>query len=325
MTHPPSSNSSYFVGIDVAKDKLDLARSDTGQILAFANDAAGIRKIVESLATTPPAVIAIESTGGLERRLLEALLDAKLPTALVNPRTVRYFAKGLGRQAKTDPIDAQVLMEYARRANPRLAQKRSENQKELDALVTCRRQLAQTRAMQMNQRQSTTSKAATKILDQVVRTLDQKIDTLDKAIAKLIESDDDFNSMDKLLRSVPGVGPVLSATLLGEMNELGTVNRRGISALAGVAPYNSDSGKHKGQRSISGGRKQVRSVLYMAAVTAMRHNPVIHAFTERMNKLGKPKKVQIVAAMRKLLGFLNVMIRERKSWDQLTVVKALAI
>jgi transposase len=325
MTHSPSTESSYFVGIDVAKAKLDLARSDTGQLLTVNNDSDGIRQIVDSLRSPSPTRIVIESTGGLEQPLLQALLDADLPVALVNPRNVRHFAIGIGILAKTDPIDAGVLMEFARRANLRLAEKRSANQVELDALVTCRRQLTQVKAMQMNRRGSTTSKTAIKTVDGVLRFLGKEIQKLDKKIARLIESDDDFNSNDKILRSVPGVGAVVSATLLGDLKELGSTDRRRVSALVGVAPYNKDSGTTKGQRSIHGGRPSVRSILYMATVTAIRCNPVIKAFAERLDKIGKPKKVQIVACMRKLIAFLNVMIRDRLTWEQLNVVKALDI
>jgi transposase len=325
MTPTSSSESSSFVGIDVAKATLDLARSDAGQIISFNNDPDGIRRIVDLLRQTPPKMIVVESTGGLQRPMLEALLDAGLPVALVNPGNVRHFAIGIGILAKSDPIDARVLAQFAKLANPRLAEKRSANQVELDALITCRRQLTQLRAIQFNQRCSTTSKAAMKSIDAVLRSLSKEIEKLDKKIRTLVESDDDFDSIDKILQSVPGVGPVVSATLLAELKELGSVDRRQINALVGVAPYNHDSGTMKGHRSIRGGRASVRSVLYLAAVTAIRFNPVIKAFAERLEKLGKATKVQIVACMRKLLGLLNVMIRDRLTWDQLAVVKALAI
>jgi transposase len=323
MTPSSLPDSSCFVGIDVAKAKLDLARSDAGEILTVNNDSEGIGRLVSLLRSTPPKMIVIESTGGLERPLLDALLDADLPVALVNPKNVRHFAIGIGILAKSDPIDARVLMAFAKLATPRLAEKRSANQVELDALITCRRQLTQLRAIQLNRRAATTSKAALKTIDAVLKALGREIGKLDKNIRTLVESDDDFDSIDKLLRSVPGVGPVVSATLLAELKELGSTDRRRVSALVGVAPYNHDSGTMKGQRSIFGGRASVRSVLYMATVTAIRCNPVIKAFAERLDKLGKAKKVQIVACMRKLLGFLNVMIRDRLAWDQLSVVKAL--
>jgi transposase len=324
MTQASLPDSSYVVGIDVAKAKLDLGRSDAKKIFAFANDADGIRQIVDSLRLAPPKLIVVESTGGLERPLVDALLDAKLPVALVNPKNVRHFAIGLGILAKSDPIDAFVLCEFARLASPRLTEKQSAIQAELDALTTCRRQLATSRGVHLNRRSSTTNKAALKAINAVIDYTSRQIEKLDKQIRKLIESDDDFNSIDKLLQSVPGVGAVVSATILAELKELGTINHQRISALVGVAPYNDDSGTTKGKRSISGGRAAVRSVLYMATVTAMRFNPVIKIFADRLDKLGKAKKVQIVACMRKLLGFLNVMVRDHLTWNELSVVKALA-
>lgn len=312
-----------FVGIDVAKDKLDLARSDADGTMTIANDAAGICQVVQQLRSAGAALAAvvIEATGGLERPLLDALLDAGLPVALVNPGHVRHFAKGIGKLAKTDAVDARVLVEFARLAAPRLAQKRSQNRAELEALVTCRRQLLHVRTEQTNRRSATASTAARRSIDRVLKTLDKEIDALDGQIKKLIESDDDFNSIDKILQSVPGVGPVLSSTLLAELMELGATGRRQIGALVGVAPFNCDSGRFKGKRAIRGGRASVRSVLYMATIAAMRFNPVIRRFAERLRRAAKLNKVIIVACMRKLLSILNAMIREGITWDQLKLVK----
>lgn len=315
--------SSLFVGIDVAKDKLDVARSDTGELLCLTNDQQGIRQIVELLTRIRPVCIVVESTGGLERPLLDGLLDAGLPVALVNPDRVRHFAIGSGIMAKTDRIDATVLMQFAERAKVRLATKCRENQSELDALVTCRRQLTQARSVQLNCRSTTRSSKAIKAIDLVVKTLNKQIDSLDQQIRQLIDSDDDFKHMDKLLRSVPGVGPVASSTLVAELSELGSTDRQQIGALVGVAPFNHDSGLHKGKRAIRGGRSQVRCVLYMATLTAMQHNPVIKRFAERLAAAGKTFKVIIVACMRKLLTLLNAMIRDNLQWSQLSVVKTL--
>jgi transposase len=315
--------SALFVGIDVARDKLDLARSDSAEILTVPNNPDGIRRLIDSLRKTRPSILVIEATGGLERAVLEALLDADLPVALVNPGHVRHFAKGMGILAKTDAIDARVLVEFARLASPRLAEKRSENQTELDALVTCRRQLTRVRTEQSNRRQSTSSKSARKAIDAVLKAVNKQIEDLDRQIKKLIESDNDFNSIDKLLRSVPGVGAVLSSTVLAELNELGSTDRRRVSALVGVAPFNCDSGRNKGKRTIRGGRASVRSVLYMATIAAIRCNPVISRFAERLQKAGKLSKVTITACMRKLLALLNAMVRDNLSWSQLNVVRNL--
>jgi transposase len=325
MTEHPSSQpaGSPVVGIDVALDKLDLARSDSDQLLTVANDPGGIRRVVELLAGLRPTPVVVEATGGLERPLVDALLDAGLPVALVNPGHVRHFAKGVGILAKTDRIDARVLMHFGRLAAPRLAQKRSANQAELDALVTCRRQLTHVRTEQTNRRSRTASKAALRAIDAVLKAVGRQIEDLDRQIRKLIESDDDFNSIDKLLRSVPGVGPVLSATLLAGLRELGSAGRRQIGALVGVAPFNHDSGRHKGRRAIRGGRSAVRGVLYMATLAAIRFNAVVRTFALRLRAAGKPKKVVITACMRKLSTLLNAMLRDGLAWDQLDVVKNL--
>jgi transposase len=318
-----SAAPAVFVGIDVSKDKLDIAGTDSPVVTTFSNDASGIALLIASMKTLVPAVIVIEATGGLERAALHALLDAGLPVALVNPNHVRHFARGLGKLAKTDAVDARILAEFARLASPRLSEKRSKHRDELEALITCRRQLLHVRTEQTNRRSTTLSSDARKAIDAVLKVLDKQIDELDRKIKRLIESDDDFNSIDKLLRSVPGVGVVLSATLLAELMELGNVTRQEIGALAGVAPYNCDSGRFKGKRSIRGGRSCVRCVLYMAAVAAMRCNPVIKAFAERLKAAGKLPKVVITACMRKLLTLLNAMIRDGLTWSELQVVKNL--
>lgn len=315
---PPAG---LYVGIDIAKAKLDLARSDDPAVLTVSNDPAGIHQIIRLLQPLNPTVIVLEATGGLERALLDALLDAGMPVALANPRHVRDLAKGLGQLAKTDAIDARMLVEFARLAAPRLAQKRSKNHDELEALVTCRRQLILVRTEQTNRRSQTRNKAALRSIDAVLKTVQEQIDKLDKQIAALIESDDDMNHRGKLLRSAPGVGPVLLATLLAELGELGMTCRGKIAALVGVAPFNEDSGNKRGKRVIRGGRTCVRNALYMGTLSAMRYNPVIRRFAQRLKDAGKPNKVVIVAAMHKLLKLLNVMLKENLTWDQLDVVK----
>lgn len=312
-----------FVGIDVAKDKLDLARSDSGQLLTVRNDPEGIEQIVRLLQAAHPQCIVLEATGGLERPLLEALLEAQLPVAQVNPSRVRHFAKGLGILAKSDPMDASVLVRFAELAAPRLAQKRSGQAAELEALLTCRRQLSRSRAEQANCLLSTASASAQRSLQAILKVLDRQIELLDQKIRKLIDADDDFKHLDRLLRSVPGVGPVLSATLAAELRELGKTDRRHISALVGVAPFDHDSGSFRGKRFIHGGRASVRCVLYMATLAAMRFNPVVHRFAERLARSGKAAKVTIVACMRKLLTLLNAMIRDNLLWSELNVVKSL--
>jgi transposase len=255
--------------------------------------------------------------------MVDALLDAAVPVALVHPGRVRYVARGLGIPAKTDAIDARVLARFGRLAAPRLAQKRSANLAELQALVACRRQLTVTRTQQSNRLGATASKPARRAIEAVVKTLAKQVEKLDKQIRALVDADDDFKHLDGLMQSVPGVGPTLSATLAAEVRELGDADRREVSALVGVAPFNRDSGKFAGQRSIQGGRRGVRCVLYMATVSAVRCNPVIRAFSDRLKRDGKKAKVRIVACMRKLLVLLNAMARDGLRWEQLDVVKKL--
>jgi transposase len=312
-----------FAGIDVSKHKLDLARSGIQQVVPFTNDPAGISQLVELLLKAPPKLIVVEATGGLERPLLDALLEANLPVHLANPKHVRYYALSLGILAKTDPIDAHVIERYAAQLSPHLLQKRSEKQAELEALVTRRRQLLHVRTQQTNQLEATRSKPARKSIQAVLKVLEKQIDSMNRQIRKLIESDDDMDDIDRLLRSVPGIGNVASATLLCELSELGSMDRRRAAALVGVAPFNRDSGRFKGKRAIRGGRASVRNVLYMSALTAIRCNPIIKSFAGRLAKAGKLPKVIIAAAMRKLVCIINAMVRNGLSWDQLDIVKKL--
>lgn len=313
------------VGIDMAKDKFDYARSNADRVWTLTNDSAGIQAIVAELLTDKPAMIVIESTGGFERPLLDALLDAGLPVALVHPGRVRHFAKALGLLAKTDRIDARVLARFGKLASPRLAEKRSTHLVELQALVVCRRQFAATRAQQQNRLDSTACKTAGKAIKKVIGCLDKQITALDKQIRELIDADEDFKHLDALLQTVPGVGPVLSATLAAELRELGETDRREVAALSGLAPYNHDSGRFSGKREIRGGRTAVRCVLYMATMAAIRFNPVIKIFSDRLKAAGKVTKVRIVACMRKLLTLLNAMARDGLQWNELNVVKKLAV
>lgn len=324
-TDPSSQQpAAVHVGVDVSKDTLDLARTGSAEVRSFPNDATGHAAVVALLTPLNPASVVIESTGGLERPLLAALLDADLPAALVHPARVRDFAKGLGVLAKTDKLDAAVLAKFGQLAAPRLATRRSTGEAELQALVVCRRQLSATRVQQKNRLDATASKAAGRAIGKVIATLDGQIESLDVQIRKLVDADDDFKHLDGLLQSVPGVGPVLSATLAAEMRELGDADGNKVAALAGVAPFNRDSGRTRGNRSIRGGRVAVRCVLYMATLAATRFNPVIRAFAERLKAAGKPGKVVIVACMRKLLTLINAMVRDNLRWEQLDVVKKLA-
>jgi len=323
---PAAPTQPLVIGVDMAKDKFDLAFSDGRPQQTLSNDSAGIEQAIRLL--NKADLIVVESTGSLQRPLVNALLDAALPVALVHPRRVRHLAKALGMEAKTDRIDADVLVRFGQLAKPRLSEQRSRNHSELAALVVCRRQLAVTRVQQSNRLSSlgplsSATKAAMQSIKAVIRTLDKQIDALDRKIRKLIEADDDFKHLDGLLQSVPGVGPGLSATLAAELRELGDTNRRQVGALAGVAPFNCDSGRHRGKRMIRGDRTAVRCVLYMATIAAIRCNPVIIAFSDRLKIAGKISKVRIVACMRKLLTLLNAMVRDGLRWEELDAVKKL--
>lgn len=244
------------MGIDVSKEFLDIARSDQPHPWRLANDKPGIRKLVSSLLASPPRCIVIESTGGLERPLIDALLDADLPVALVNPGNVRHLAKGLGFLAKTDAIDARVLARFAELATPRLLEKRSKTQTEFEALVACRRELVESRTEHLNRLGTTSNKLAQKAIRAVLATLDKQIAKLEKQIRDHIDSDDQWKHLDELLQSAPGAGEGTSATLLAELPELGQESNRRIVALVGLAPMNRDSGRFKGKRSIQGGTRE---------------------------------------------------------------------
>jgi transposase len=305
-----------YVGIDVAKDHFDVCVLPQGQKFTLDYDDAGVAQLIQRLQPLGPCLVVVESTGGLERRLCSELLEAGITVALVNPRRVRDFAKGMGYLAKTDPIDAKVLALFAEKAEPRPLSKVPEKQRELEGLVTRRRQLHQVQTMEKNRLASTALASARKSIQKVLHCLRKEIDKLDKAIAQLIQSDDDWRAKDELLQSVPGVGPATSATLLADLPELGQLNRQEVSALVGVAPYNCDSGSTRGPRHIAGGRAAIRPMLYMAALTARIHNPVIRNFAERLAKAGKAYKVIMTACMRKLLVILHTIVKTNIPWQE---------
>ena len=307
-----------FVGIDVSGSTLDLARSDQPDVHAssFANDAAGIAQVIALLAPLAPALIVVESTGKLEHPLLYALLDAGLTVSQVNPKRVRQFAYGIGQLAKTDPIDAHVLMRFAQLAGPRLTERKAANRVELAELLTCRRQLIETRTAHQNQLARTGSTFARTSLRSVLDHLGKRIEKLDAQIEKLVDDDDDLRKLDELLRTVKGVGPILAATLISQLPELGKLGHAQLAALVGLAPYNRDSGATRGKRSIRGGRTAVRNMLYMCTVAAIRHNEVLkQTFRRLRDDAGKPAKVALVACARKFLRILNAVVRDNQPWS----------
>ena len=283
--------------------------------MALGAGQAGLSKLRAELAPLGSCLIVLEASGGYERQLAAELVAAGHHVAVVNPRQVRDFASGLGKLAKTDSIDARVLARFAEVVQPRPLAKLPEKQTELDALVTRRRQLIELRTMEKNRFGQAHCKLARKSITHILDAIRKQLKDLDRTILKLIESNDDWRQLAALVESVPGVGKVTSATLVAELPELGQLDRQAIAALVGLAPYNNDSGPRTGTRSIRGGRATVRCVLYMAALSAMRHNPMLKAFAIRLKKLGKPAKVVITACMRKLLTLLNTLVRTRTPWN----------
>lgn len=304
-----------FVGIDVSKSKFDVVILPEGVHLTEGYDAQGIADLIEQLGKRGTCVIVLESTGGYERRLAAALLDAGHQVAIVNPRRVRDFARGIGVLAKNDRVDAKVLALYAQRAELRFWEKSPEKQHELASLVLRRRQLLGLQTAESNRLELTTSKLAAKSIRQVLILLRKEIAKLDAEIARLIASDEDWRNKAQLLQSVPGVGPATSASLVAELPELGRLNRQQIASLVGLAPFAKDSGQFHGHRAIWGGRGSIRKMLYMAALTASRCNPVIRAFADRLKQAGKRTKVVLTACMRKLLVILNTMVKTNSSWN----------
>jgi len=298
------------IGIDVSKARLDICAP--GGEWSVHNDLESIGILASQLQELQPDLIVIESTGGLERAVLVELSAVGLPVALVNPRRVREFAKSIGLLAKTDRIDARLLVRFGEAVKPQPTRLPTPEEQRLSALMTRRRQVIEMLTMEKNHLSSshpTIQDSVNKIMD----ALQSELDELNHQIDHFIDQHPDFKCKDKILRSVPGVGEVTSAILISDLPELGTLDRKKIAALVGVAPFNNDSGRFRGKRRIKGGRPSVRTVLYMAALTATRHNPVIRSFYLHLLGQGKHKKVAIVACMRKLLLYLNSLIRDSRS------------
>lgn len=304
-----------FVGIDVSKNTLDLRIEPAGESLRVAYDEAGVSEICQRLSEVSPSLIVMEATGGLESRLASELAARGMPVAVINPRQARDFAKATGQLAKTDRVDAGILAAFAQAIRPAVRPLKDADTRELDALVTRRRQLVAMRVQESLRLGAAHSKALHKNLKLHIAWLDKQIAKLDDDLSERLRNSDVWKAKDDLLRSIPGVGTVTSLTMLAQCPELGQLNRREIAKLSGVAPLANDSGKHRGKRFIWGGRANVRAVLYMATVSAIRCNPAIKAFAERLKQTGKPAKVVIVACMRKLLTIMNAMIKRNAPWS----------
>lgn len=308
-----------FVGIDVSKKKLDVAVCPSGTTHQFANDAEGIAKLVETIRVAGVLVV-LEPTGGYEVDLVCALVEAKVDVAVVNARQIRDFAKSRGILAKTDRIDAHTIAHFGELHRPEPRMLPDERTRQLEALVVRRRQLVDMRAAE-KAREKICNKKIRPRIKTMIEFISKQINDVDEELRKFIEDSTEWKAKAELLESVKGVGRVVATTLLALLPELGKLNRKQIAALVGVAPFNNDSGKKRGKRSIWGGREAVRSVLYMSATVAATHNAPIAALYQRLSAKGKEHKVAIVACMRKLITVLNAMVRDGKAWSPALALK----
>ena len=309
MTTP----SEAYVGIDVGKTWLDVALWGSEDVWRVSNDDDGVAKIMTQVAQVEPQLIAVEATGGYEQLLVQSMLLNSLPVAVINPTRVRALAKATGKLAKTDAIDARLIAEYAFKIQPERLGPQEANEIRLRALVTRREQLVEMRTGEQN-RLGTAQNSMQADIREHIEWLSSHIEGLEAQINELVESLPEWREQAERLDSIPGVGRITAVTVLAEMPELGQLDRQKIAALAGLAPFNRDSGHQRGKRRIFGGRKGVRRVLFMACLSAKKHNPVIRAMFERLMKKGKVFKVAITACMRKMLTMMNAMTRDQVNW-----------
>ena len=303
-----------FVGIDVSKDRLDVAVRPTGEAWQAPYNSRGVSDLVHRLEKLAPQLVVLEATGGMEMALAGELAASQLAIAVVNPRQVRDFARAAGKLAKTDALDAHALAHFAQAMGPASRPLPDAQSKELMALVARRRQLVEMITAEKNRLRTAAKRIRPKVQEHILW-LEENLEDLDRDLGEFIRSSPMWKDKDQLLRSTPGVGPVLSMTLLSDLPELGALNRGEIAALVGVAPYNRDSGALRGKRQVWGGRGRVRAALYMATLVATRYNPVLRSFYQRLCEAGKPKKVALTACMRKLLTILNVMVKHNRHWN----------
>jgi transposase len=312
------------VGVDVAKSTLDVAVSGCEETRQFANDHEGISQAIRHISSLKPAGIIVEATGNLEMPLAAALQASHLPVVIVNPRQVRDFARAIGVLAKTDTIDARILALFGTRVKPDIRPLPDQKAREMARLLTRRRQLVEMLTAEHN-RLLQASEDIRPGIETHIKWLEEALSEINDDLERRIRRSSSWCEKDNLLKSVPGVGKVVSSTLLIELPELGRLNRRKIAALVGVAPLNRDSGNMCGKRTVWGGRARLRAVLYMAALVASRRNPVISAFYQRLLDAGKAKKVALVACMRKLLTILNAMMHTMTIWQPETIIRGVSV
>ena len=310
MTEPVE----IVVGIDVCKAMLDVKAVPVNQTWRFSNDPAGIGELVQVLGAVAPALVVLEATGGLELPVASALEIAGVAVTIINPRQARDFARAIGRLAKTDRIDADLLARFGHTLRPAVRPLKAAEAQQLSALLARRGQLVAMLTAEKN-RLGTANPVVHNDLQAHIHWLEKRIKDLDKDLDQAVRNTPLWQTQEDLLRSFQGIGPVTSRTLLANLPELGTLNRKQVAALVGVAPFNRDSGTGRGKRCIWGGRVQVRRLLYMATLTAVRHNPVIQAFYKRLRQAGKAPNVALTACMRKVLTILNAMLKHNTSWQ----------
>jgi transposase len=304
-----------YVGIDVSKDRLDVAVRPTGESFAVARNGAGIDELIERLVAISPRLVAIEATGGFETIVAAGLAGAGLPVVVVNPAQVRAFANALGKRAKTDPIDAAVIAHFAEATKPQLRQLPDEMTRLLADLVARRRQIVEMIAAESQRARRVSNPRLKKSMARLHKALEKELSELDGDIGDHVRGTPAWAEKEDLLASVPGIGPTIARSLIAEMPELGTLDRRQIAALAGLAPWTRQSGQWRGKSFIGGGRASVRRVLFMGAMVAARFNPTLKLFRDKLVAAGKPKLVAIIAVARKLLTILNAILRDKTPWQ----------
>lgn len=304
-----------MVGIDVSKDRLDVAVLPGGEAFAVAREAAGIDALLARLTPLAPAAIALEATGGYESVVVASLAAAGLPVVVVNPAQVRAFGRALGQRAKTDPMDALLIARFTAMTRPKVRPLPDEATQRLADLVARRRQIITMMVAERQRQTRLTQPRLQKSIARLLEALARELSEIDAAIGDDVGRSPAWRAREDLLVSVPGIGPIIARTLIAEMPELGTLDRRQIAVLAGLAPWTRQSGQWKGRSFIGGGRASVRSVLFMGAITAIRRNPPLKAFRDRLVAAGKPKMVTLIAVARKLLTMLNAIVRDNKKWQ----------
>jgi transposase len=321
MTANTTARLQVFGGIDMSSEKFDIHLLETGQQAVFPNDTGGFHQFLNLLAPHEVLLIVVESTGSYENRLVEFLLTHGIPVARVNPLRTHCFMGGLAKRAKNDKIDARKLALYAKTVLPRISEIVSERKKRLDALVVRRLQVLEIKTGESNRKLITVDKKALKSIEKVLKLLDCQLKELDGEIRESIESDEETRRIDEIVQSMPGIGPISSAMLISQLPELGKANRQEVAALVGVAPFDDSSGKKNSPRHIGGGRKELRSTLFVAAWSVIKHNPALKAFYERLREDGTSGIASLIAVVRKMVTILNSMVHNNQLWEDKCVPK----